>query len=232
MILTKFREYLINQASSPKNGWYKQYVLEGFLKFLMLNPHYNDVAMGSMASQITSLIIVYSAVYSGADQGKHQSSASLAFVRGIHRGPVNSPHKWPVTRQMFPFDDVIMICVKMGDSRNFHPKLLVTEHSSTWQNSFGSYFREWVVLGKHHPSTYMCMISNELISTSACSCSFTQFYIHLVKSEERVVKFCGLSRTADGEVHAIDISRVIITVHWKNHLPSHRWHVIYKLRVT
>ena len=39
---------------------------------------------------------------------KLQSSASLAFVRGIHRGQVNSPHKWPVTRKMFPFDDVIM----------------------------------------------------------------------------------------------------------------------------
>ena len=37
-----------------------------------------------------------------------QSSASLAFVRGIHRWPVNSPYKWPVTRKMFPFDDVIM----------------------------------------------------------------------------------------------------------------------------
>ena len=63
--------------------------------------------MGAMASQITSLTIVYSTV-SGADQSKHQSSASLAFVWGIHRGPVNSPHKWPVTRKMFPFDDVIM----------------------------------------------------------------------------------------------------------------------------
>ena len=70
--------------------------------------HYGDVIMGAMASQITSLTIVYSTVYSGADQTKHQSSASLAFVRGIHRGPVNSPRKWPVTRKMFPFDDVIM----------------------------------------------------------------------------------------------------------------------------
>ena len=60
--------------------------------------HYNDVIMGSMASQITSLTIVYSAVYSGADQRKHQSSSSLAFVRGIQRGPANSSHKWPVTR--------------------------------------------------------------------------------------------------------------------------------------
>ena len=71
--------------------------------------HYNDVMMGAMASQITSLTIVYSIVYLGADQRKHQSSASLAFVRGIHRCPVNSPHKWAVTRKMFPFDDVIMI---------------------------------------------------------------------------------------------------------------------------
>ena len=70
--------------------------------------HYGDVIMMTMASQITSLTIVYSTVYSGADQRKHQSSASLAFVRGIHRGPVNSPHKWPVTRKMFPFDDFIM----------------------------------------------------------------------------------------------------------------------------
>ena len=64
--------------------------------------------MGAIASQITSLTIVYSTVYSGADQNKHQSSALLAFVWGIHRGPVNSPHKWPVTRKKFPFDDVIM----------------------------------------------------------------------------------------------------------------------------
>ena len=71
--------------------------------------------MSLMASQITSLTIVYSTVYSGADQRKHQSSASLAFVRGIHRGPVNSPHKWPVTRKMFPFDDVIMNIVINND---------------------------------------------------------------------------------------------------------------------
>ena len=71
--------------------------------------HYYDVIMGAIASQITSLTIVYSIVYSDADKRKHQSSASLAFVRGIHRRPVNSPHKWPVTRKVFPFDDVIMI---------------------------------------------------------------------------------------------------------------------------
>ena len=74
----------------------------------MMTFHYGDVIMGEIASQITSLTIVYSTVCSDAAQRKHQSSASLAFVQGIHRGPVNSPHKWPVTRKMFPFDDVIM----------------------------------------------------------------------------------------------------------------------------
>ena len=55
--------------------------------------------MGVIASQVTSLTIVYSIVYSDADQRNHQSSAPLAFV----------PHtEWPVTRKMFPFDDVIV----------------------------------------------------------------------------------------------------------------------------
>ena len=65
--------------------------------------------MTTIASEIASLTIVYSIVYSGADQRKHQSSASLAFVRGIHRWPVNSPYKRAVTRKMFSFDDVIMV---------------------------------------------------------------------------------------------------------------------------
>ena len=55
---------------------------------------YNDVIMDTIASQITSLTVVYSIVYSGADQRKHQ--------------PMNSPHKKPVTRKMFPFVDVTM----------------------------------------------------------------------------------------------------------------------------
>ena len=64
--------------------------------------------MNAMGSQITSLTIVYLIFYSGANQRKYQSSAQLAFVRGIHRGSVNSLYKGPVTRKMFSFDDVIM----------------------------------------------------------------------------------------------------------------------------
>ena len=77
--------------------------------------HYRNILMGAMAFQITSLTIVYSTVYLGADHRNRQSSASLACVRWIHRWPVNSPHIWPITpiwpitRQMFPFDDVIML---------------------------------------------------------------------------------------------------------------------------
>ena len=70
--------------------------------------HYNDVIMSVMASQITGVSIAYSTVWSGVDQRKHQRTASLAFVRVIHRWPVDSPHKGPVMRKMFPFDDVIM----------------------------------------------------------------------------------------------------------------------------
>ena len=83
--------------------------------------HYDDVIMTMLASQITSLTVVYSIVYSGVIQRKHQSSASLAFVREIHRGPVNFPHKWPVTRKMFPFDDVIMsVSLCWGFTGGFH----------------------------------------------------------------------------------------------------------------
>ena len=72
------------------------------------NEHYNDVIMSAIASQITGVSIVCSTVGSDTDQRKHQSSAALAFVRWLYRWQVNSPHKRPVTRIMFPFDDVIM----------------------------------------------------------------------------------------------------------------------------
>ena len=86
--------------------------------------------MGSIASQITSLTIVYSSVHSGADHRKHQSTASLAFVRGIHRRPVNSPHKGPVTRKMFPFHDVIIMAHMMWESGNLHRCSQTTDNQS------------------------------------------------------------------------------------------------------
>ena len=82
--------------------------LAGFQTVPVIFCYYNDVIMSSMASQITSLTIVYSTVYSGADQKTYLSSVSLLFVRRIHRWPLNSPHKGPITRKMFPINDVIM----------------------------------------------------------------------------------------------------------------------------
>ena len=96
-----------NDKWCPVDATLKSYasIVENLLFHLH---HYSDVIMGGMASQITGISIVYSTVYSGTVQRKYQSSVSLAFVRGIHRRPVNSPHKGPVTQKMFPFDDVIM----------------------------------------------------------------------------------------------------------------------------
>ena len=86
--------------------------------------HYSDVIMSVMVSQITGVSIIYSTHCSCTDQRKYQSSASLAFVRGIHRSPVNSPHKGPVTQKMFPFDDIIMIApFKLVDA---YPRLLTS----------------------------------------------------------------------------------------------------------
>ena len=90
---------------------------------VLLNPHnhYNHIVsfrshyviMNAMASQITGVSIVCSTVCSGADQKEHQSSVSMAVVMGIHQWQVDTPHKRPVTRKMFPFDDVIM---KLSDN--------------------------------------------------------------------------------------------------------------------
>ena len=94
----------------PEDSLWAQEICKRFelcYVFLWIKFHYCDAI--TVASQITSLTIVYTTVCSDADQRKHQSSASLAFVLGIHRGPVNSPHKCPVTRKIFPFDDVIML---------------------------------------------------------------------------------------------------------------------------
>ena len=113
--------------------------------------HYGDVIMGTIASQITSPTIVYSTVYLYADQRNHQGSASLAFVRGIHRGPVNSPHKWPVTRKMFPFDGVI----------TWHLSIILNRHSTKppWhhkQGEMNTFDNFWATILKlQHNSTQL-----------------------------------------------------------------------------
>ena len=70
--------------------------------------HYNDVMMSAIASQIIGVSIGCPTACSGVYQRKYQRSVSLTLVRRIHRWPVDFPHKGPVTRKMFPFDDAIM----------------------------------------------------------------------------------------------------------------------------
>ena len=113
--------------------------------------HYGDAIMDTMASQITSLTIVYSTVYSGADQRRHQSSASLAFMRGIHRGPVNSPHKWPVTRKTFRWRhhvvptrfEMHIVLVLCGLSMHVSVR---TKWSPICRQYFKMHFVEWLSL--------------------------------------------------------------------------------------
>ena len=112
------------------------------------SPNYSGVIMSTMVPQITSVWIVYSTVCSVPDQRKHQSPASLAFVRGIYRWPVNSPHKGPVTRKMFPFDDVIMEKSPCGGMHYHHKEsrngniVIWAKHSSLV--ALDCLYRQWV----------------------------------------------------------------------------------------
>ena len=71
--------------------------------------HYSNVIMSAMASQITGVSMVCSTVCPGAGQKKTSKLRVTGLLGGIHRRPVNSPNKGPVTRKMLPFDDVIVL---------------------------------------------------------------------------------------------------------------------------
>ena len=80
----------------------------------------------------------------GRRSKKNQSSASLAFVWGIHRGPVNSPHKWPVTRKMCPFDDVIMCNIvwwKWSSHGDYCRNRPIPNHRKAWFVRVHTFFR-------------------------------------------------------------------------------------------
>ena len=109
--------YLFRKSSSISTWIYVSlnYVMFGTSKTYSLLPwvvtnHYDDVIMGAIAFQITSLTIVSSTAYSDADQRKHQSSASLAFVQRIHREAGEFPALWQMASdaEISPFNDVII----------------------------------------------------------------------------------------------------------------------------
>ena len=135
----------------------------------MIDDRYDDVIMNTMASKITSLTIVYSIVYSGVDQRKHQSSASLAFVSGIHRWPVNSPHNGPVTLKVFPFDDVIMRII-MQTVMDIH---LLYRIYVTW------IFRQWCILR----ISLKCISNDQINAKLALVQKLTLVIVQLLFSE-------------------------------------------------
>ena len=102
----EIRDMSIRCLFQISQDWYRMIINSIFANFQII--HYIDVVMSAMTSQITGVSVVYSTICSGADQRKYQSSVSLVLLREIHRSPVNSPHKGPVTPKMLPFDDVIM----------------------------------------------------------------------------------------------------------------------------
>ena len=136
--------------------------------------------MTTISSQITSLTIIYSTVYSGADQSKYQSSASLAFVWGIHRGPVNSPRKWPVTRKMVPFYDVIMCCISktnlpwtstIGNIPLRFWNWSVVMIYYTFQESWAAWlalYRDFFVIKKLTEPHHSVLLLNIIVSNQTC----------------------------------------------------------------
>ena len=150
--------------------------------------------MSAMASQITSITMVYSTVYSGAVQRKHQRSASLAFVREIHRRPVNSLHKRPVTQKMFSFDDVIM---------DLFYRYCVCRNRKRWESSGGigvapRYHRPTEVerrrrkyFGNRSRETHwkLCSCHDQLFQTYLV----TGWEIHLLNSLCRILCFIELN---------------------------------------
>ena len=152
--------------------------------------HYYDVIMGAMASQITSLTIVYSTVYSSADRRKHQSSPSLAFVRGIHRRPVNSPHKGPVTRKIFPFDDVIMKHHITQHYCSSLPSISYWCHASARScTAVGLHIfanlLSYVALWSHDVSSCIKCLKIKSKISSVCSCRFNRQNVNFMSSYDQ-----------------------------------------------
>ena len=105
--------------------------------------------MSAMASRITSLTIVYSSVHSGTDQGKHQSSAPLAFVRGIHRWPVNFvSHSW-CRYQMETFSALLALCEENSPVTDEFPapRASNAENVSIWwhHHEYDTKMHEWFI---------------------------------------------------------------------------------------
>ena len=163
--------------------------------------------MSTMAYQITCVSINYSTVCSGEDQRKHQSSTSLAFVRGIHWWSVNFPHKRPVMRKMFPFYDVIMddglLRIIQSTPHCGRPRHITTTLSKNKKTFTGPTYNllwRFSVFSNVHRS----FIPNKTTLTKCCltqliSKLIGSFEIHWVK--QYMIKFKGLADISNPTVY-------------------------------
>ena len=144
--------------------------------------HYSDVIMSMMASQITSISFVCSTVCSGADQRKYQSSMSLAFVRGIHQSPVDSPNKGPVMCKMFPFDDIIMVIYVQDILRSSYRKCCLEPDENSCPKKardHDSHSSLWPSFTKSHTwigSSLVQIMACHLLGTRQLPASMTTYY--------------------------------------------------------
>ena len=145
------------------------------------------------------------------NQRKHQSFASLAFVREIHRWPVNSPHKWPVTRKMFPFDDVIMKVWNMIFAK-------LTRRGDVGQNSESS----WRIHRCQH--SHKCLRPSW--SSPFESCEEPYIYHDRMDTFSSSLTFCeGNPLIASGrpEMENFDFSFLVSQKRLLNKQPNFRW---------
>ena len=129
--------------------------------FLKTVRHYSGVIMGALGSQIASLTIVYSTVYSGTDQRKHQSSASRAFLQGMH--------KWPVTRKMFPFGDVIKVTsIYILFTGEPHGDTMSSGFLIWWRQLWGKILFGAAVRFRYNTTDFLKSIYNKQIISCTC----------------------------------------------------------------
>ena len=164
--------------------------------------HYGDLITSAMGIQVTGVSIICSAICSGADRRKHQGSASLAFVRGIHQWLVNSPHKGPVTRKLFPFDDVIT------NVELWH-----------WVGGVVEWWIDLLHKSRNGPVPYPTMHHFE---TEMCTC------VHISVTKWCIVGNCGICEmgllgwTFIPETFAVTENRDDANFHWR-HLSLSLW---------
>ena len=148
----------VNIRAGPKifiSEWLK--CATGSLFYQYTNIHYSDIIMSAIAPQITVVSIFCSTVCSGTDQRKQPSSASLAFVRGIRQWPMDSTHKGPVSRKMFPLDDVIMFSSDCGIDAVIDIPFYVKYNYSIKLNVCSGLIKPPLKLAHGYVITYGCM---------------------------------------------------------------------------